>query len=402
MTSGEPGRRARVVLVHDGTVVGALPSVDLELPWWPEADDLVTAIRARDGLEITVLRLLETEPARVSGGEVSYLAETDSRPAAALQPWPGDSLTVQPLRQTWARPGGPGELLAWADDQLAVAGWARTGAAQQMRSWNLSTLWRIPTARGRVWLKAVPHFFAHEGAVIDWIGAPVAPRLIDFVPGRALLVDIDGPTNHDVRDPVALQPMVDLLTGLQQRALGRLDELVDLGVPDRRLPTGVARWEAVVEDWGSTLAVGERRALAGLMRRLPALIAEIEACGVPDTLVHGDFHAGNVAGRPDGYVILDWGDSYVGHPLSDELAFVERLPAQVQVAARSWFVAAWQRIVPGSDPGRAAELLGSVVALEAAAMYARFCAAIEPDERVYHASDVIRMLRRAARDQLSR
>jgi hypothetical protein len=28
-------------------------------------------------------------------------------------------------------------------------------------------------------------------------------------------------------------------------------------------------------------------------------------------------------------------------------------------------------------------------------MYARFCAAIEPDERVYHASDVVRMLRRA-------
>ena len=26
----------------------------------------------------------------------------------------------------------------------------------------------------------------------------------------------------------------------------------------------------------------------------------------------------------------------------------------------------------------------------------RFCAAIEPDERIYHASDVIRMLRRAA------
>jgi len=34
---------------------------------------------------------------------------------------------------------------------------------------------------------AVPDFFAHEGAVIDWIGAPVAPRLLDFAPGRALL-----------------------------------------------------------------------------------------------------------------------------------------------------------------------------------------------------------------------
>ena len=68
-----------------------------------------------------------------------------------------------------------------------------------MRTWNLSALWRIPTRGGRVWLKAVPDFFAHEGAVIDWIGVPVAPRLIDFDSGRALLVDIEGPTNHEVR-----------------------------------------------------------------------------------------------------------------------------------------------------------------------------------------------------------
>ena len=68
-----------------------------------------------------------------------------------------------------------------------------------MRTWNLSTLWRIPTDAGLIWLKAVPGFFAHEGAVIDWIGAPVAPRLIDFATGRALLADIAGGANHHYR-----------------------------------------------------------------------------------------------------------------------------------------------------------------------------------------------------------
>jgi hypothetical protein len=93
---------------------------------------------------------------------------------------------------------------------------------------------------------------------------------------------------------------------------------------------------------------------------------------------------------------LDWGDSFIGHPLLDELAFVERLPPAVQAAARGWFVDAWRRIVFGSQPARAIELLEPVMVLEAAAMYARFCAAIEPDERIYHASDVVRLLRRAA------
>jgi len=384
------------VLVHHGQVLGVLPPVMLELPWWPEADDLVTAVRQRDGIEITVLRLLHTASHRISGGEVTYLAETDRPPQVALASWAGDPLADQPLRQTWARPGGPAELLAWADDRLARAERDRSGRAQQMRTWNLSALWRIPTTEGRVWLKAVPDFFAHEGAVIDWIGAPVAPRLIDFDTGRALLVDIEGPTNHEVRDPGALSPMVELLTGLQHRALNRLPELIALGVPDRRLSTVVDRAAAVLEQWGSSIEPAERRSLEAVMAGLPARVAAIADCGVPDTLVHGDFHAGNVAGRLGGYVILDWGDSFVGHPLLDELAFVERLPPTVQVTARGGFVDAWRRAVPGSQPARAIELLEPLVSLEAAAMYARFCAAIEPDEQVYHASDVVRMLRRAA------
>jgi hypothetical protein len=392
----QAGRQASVVLVHQGRVLGVLAPVALEMPWWPEADDLVTAVRERDGVEITVLRLLHTVSDRIAGGAVTYLAETDRPPRAQLGVWRGDPLADQPLRQAWAHPGGPAALLDWADDRLAAAGLDRTGRAQQMRTWNLSALWRIPTRGGRVWLKAVPDFFAHEGAVIDWIGEPVAPRLIDFDSGRALLVDIEGPTNHEMQDPAALSPMVELLTGLQHRAMDRITELIVLGVPDRRLTSLTDRVAPVLEQWGPAIELSERRSLETLLTDLPARVAAINDCGVPDSLVHGDFHAGNVAGRPGDYVILDWGDSFVGHPLLDELAFVERLPPAVQIAARSWFVDAWQQIVPGSQPARAAELLEPVVSLEAAAMYARFCAAIEPDERVYHASDVVGMLRRAA------
>ena len=219
------GRLASVVLVHRGEVLGLLPPVALEMPWWPEAHDLVAAVRERDGIEITVLRLLQTRSDRIAGGEVSYLAETDRPPSASLADWPGDPLADHPLRQVWARPGGPAEILGWAEERLADRGLTRTGPAEQMRTWNLSTLWRIPTDEGLIWLKAVPDFFAHEGAVIDWIGAPVAPRLIDFATGRALMADIAGGANHELQDPAALRPMVRLLTDLQQRALDRLDEL---------------------------------------------------------------------------------------------------------------------------------------------------------------------------------
>jgi len=390
------GRLASVVLVHRGEVLGRLPPVSLAMPWWPEAQDVIAAVRERDGIEITVLRLLQATSDRIAGGEITYLAETDRPPAVRLADWPADPLADHPLRQAWARPGGPAEILGWAEERLADRGVTPTGRAEQMRTWNLSTLWRIPTDAGLIWLKAVPGFFAHEGAMIDWIGTPVAPRLLDYAPGRALIADIVGGADHHVQDPASLRPMVRLLTGLQQRALGRLDELAAIGVPDRRLGTMLPRIADVVQQWGGPLGLAERRSLEALVTGLPTRLSAIDACGVPDTLVHGDFHSGNVAGRPDGYVILDWGDSFLGHPLIDELAFTERLPLPVQHAARAWFVSDWERIVPGADPARAARLLEPMVALLAAVMYANFCRDIEPDERIYHASDVLRMLHQAA------
>jgi Ser/Thr protein kinase RdoA (MazF antagonist) len=172
--------------------------------------------------------------------------------------------------------------------------------------------------------------------------------------------------------------------------------LTALGVPERRLATMIPRVADVVEQWGSALELPEHRSLEALVAGLSARVTAIEECGVPEALVHGDFHPGNVAGRPGDYVILDWGDSFLGHPLIDELAFVERLSPSGQTAAREWFVTAWKRIAPGSDPARAAHLLEPLVTLLAAVMYADFCAHIEPDERIYHSADVGRMLRQAA------
>lgn len=114
--------------------------------------------------------------------------------------------------------------------------------------------------------------------------------------------------------------------------------------------------------------------------------------------MHGDFHPGNVVGTPAACVLIDWGDSFVGHPLIDELAFTQRLDAQDRAVAGRCLVDAWRRTAPGADPERAAELLRPVLPLLAAVMCADFCAGIELDERIYHESDVVRMLHQAIVD----
>ena len=391
----ESGRTATVVLVSGGTVLGALPPVSMAMPWWAESADVVAAVRQVHGIDVTILRLLTAPSDRQWGGDVTYLAETEQAPAGRLTPWPDDPLREEPLRQEWAKPGGPAALLDWAQQQLAERGIRCTGVAEQMRSWNLSGIWRLPTSAGPVWPRPPPSFFAHEGAVMDWIGPPTAPALYGWERGRVLMAEVPGGANHQTSGS-ALEPMVRLLTRLQGESVGRTDELLRLGVPERRLGLMQPPVEAVVAEHGATLDERERSIVERLVETLPARVAAIDACGVPDGLVHGDFHPGNVGGTPNRYVLLDWGDSFVGNPLVDELAFTERLGERDATAARRWFASAWRSIVPACEPERAAELLRPVLPLLAAVMYARFCAGIEPDERVYHRRDITSMLRRAS------
>ena len=112
------------------------------------------------------------------------------------------------------------------------------------------------------------------------------------------------------------------------------------------------------------------------------------ACGLPDALVHGDAHPGNAIGSGDRTVLIDWGDSFVGHPGFDALRIGVGLEADAEQELIEGWARLWQASVPGSDPLRAARLLRPVESLRLAAVYAHFLANIEPSERVFHADDV--------------
>jgi hypothetical protein len=384
-----------VLCNEEGTLLGALPPIDLEGPHWPEVAEIVTVLDQRYGVGATVLRLLEAPEGARGGGSGAYLAEVDRTPETALAAWPTDSLVDHPLRQAWARPGGARRDLEWATAALDTAGLRRTGPARQIKSWNLSSIWCLPTDHGDTWLKVVPPMFAHEAAVVAYLGSPSVPRLVAGEPGRMLMVDIAGEDNFSASG-CALLPMVRMLIDLQLGCIDRVDELLALGVPDHRLIARAPGLASVVAGHQDALEQGELRALDQLLAGLDARCRDIESCGVPETLAHGDFHPGNVRGPLGDYVILDWSDSCVAHPLTDELAFFRPLSANDRALVGSAWTAAWRDAVPGCDPARAKKLLRPLMPLGAALTYAVFCATIEPDERVYHAIDVPDALKDAA------
>jgi hypothetical protein len=393
-----PPRVVTLVLVDaGGAVLGALAPFTADTPWWMDMGPVVDAVLARDGVRVTVLRILRAEQAAAHGGAVTYLAQLDANSRLpATQPWAGE-LPDDPKRHAYARVNGPAADLAWAAGVLEARGAALAGPPRQIRTWNLSSLWCLGSSMGTVWLKVVPPFFAHEGGVLaTLVDAPV-PRLLGREGCRMLLAEVEGTDLYGAKLPRCLA-MIDLLVGLQSAWLGRADELAPLGLPDWRGPAMTLALGTLVQRRAGEFAKDDRAVLTAFVSGLPARFAALADCGIPDGLVHGDFHPGNFRGQAkapgEGLSLLDWADSGLGHPLLDQPAFLDRMVASGVAAARAHWAAAWRRAVPQADVERAAHLLAPIANARQALIYQRFLDGIEQAERPYHEADVGSWLRR--------
>jgi len=398
-----------VVCSGSGELLGALPEYRVDSPWWSEIQPVVEGARAAFGIGVVILRLLSADsPTPMSGGTVDYLAELvgDLPAGLALAAVDADADGgEQPLRAAWARPGGVAATVAWADGVLGALGRRRTGPAVQVKSWNLSSALRLPTAEGNAWCKSVPPFMADEGTLINMIAAgdpTIVPPVLGSDPETrtVLLGDVAG-EDQWVAPEERLIEMVHRLVALQAQWAGRTGELLAAGLSDVRGVSLPARFGALLArpDVRAPFTRAELTTLDTLVADLPARLEALAACGLPETLVHGDFHPGNWRFGSDGLVLLDWGDAGVGHPLFDWAgSFLGHVPEAMRMNVRDAWLEAWRAERPNADPARAGDLIRPIAALRAALVYQGFLDGIEPTERIYHEADVPECLRWAVRE----
>ena len=244
-------RIVTLVLVDaDGALLGSLPPFEAELPYWQEMSDVVRLTRVHHGIDLNVLRLLTTELSLPHGGAVTYLAQVDDVVTISLAPFDPEirvlALRTEPLRATYAEIGGPARSLQWASDVLGPV------RAHQQRTWNLSAIWRLESQSGVVWLKQVPDFFAHEPTALGWLSREVpdlAPHVIAVDGnGRQLLGDAEGDDLYDA-DATTRVHIARLAHQFQSVAVDACDDLVALGIPDRR-GTTLTHWiRSMLSGW---------------------------------------------------------------------------------------------------------------------------------------------------------
>ncbi|MGK5550040.1 aminoglycoside phosphotransferase family protein [Actinomadura kijaniata] len=389
------GRTVSAHVTADGEGLGTIGPFPVDSPWWAETGPVVARLRRALGVPVVVLRLLEVEGGEGGrDGHVTYHVEALGRPAPGLLSGAvdHDALTApEPSRAPWARLDGLRELLDWASDALAGLGRPVTGPAEQHRTWNLSGVFRLPTAAGPVWVKALPAFAADEAAAIAAlarIDPGIVPAVLAAGNRRLLMEDLPGEDCWNAAAPLVVSA-VSRMAAAQARYDGGGEAL-----PDRRPPVLAGRVAALLDErLAGDLTEAERAAAHRLNRRWEAL-AE---CGLPATLVHGDFHPGNWRSGGGPPVVLDFADAHVGDPVLDGLRAFDYLPGDRKaVAARAW-AGTWRRHRPRSRPERALALAEPLAHLAYAVRYQEFLDGVEPSERIYHLDDPVSCVREALR-----
>ena len=235
--------------------------------------------------------------------------------------------------------GAPG----WAATRVEV-----TGPAELVKHRPWSTVWRLPTAAGPVWLKACPPRTAHEVRLLAALGGwdvphVLVPLAVDVEAGRVLLPD-GGPTLRDTGTAAARWPAALATYARVQRAtVPHADDLVALGVPDLRPPALPAVAADLLGRWAPELR--------GLLPQLTDECAELAALGPPAALQHDDLHDGNVFAR--GVRPFDWGDACVAHPWTSLLV---ALDVEDPGPARAAYLAEWAVPADAAARERAAAL----------------------------------------------
>jgi hypothetical protein len=276
---------------------------------------------------------------------------------------------VPAQRAPWARPGWLDELREWVSGHVAV----RSGP-HLVRQWPLSSVQRFETDEGSLYLKAAFSLFHHEPVMTEALSREhpgLVPEVVAVQRRRGWLLmrELQGP-HVDGRPVDAWHEMVRVLAGIQQAWLGRAEELVAFGAPDRSLERLRAQLPQVIDD----LAPRARPSLPRL-ERLCDRLAETE---LVNTLVHGDFHPGNGVAGPSGIVIFDWSDACVAPALFDLPTFLDwtRFGSRRRAFVRT-YAACW----PRREMERLWPLVAPLAHLHHAVSYRDIGTALEPADR---------------------
>ncbi|MEV4582605.1 aminoglycoside phosphotransferase family protein [Nonomuraea jabiensis] len=383
-----------VIVDQDGAVLcdmtggsPALPRMRFDGRWPPMDSELTDRVRRELGPATVVLEPLDFTT-------VVLLAAGGTRPVSADGlAWHGhDAVAGQsvafdrraarsrPPVSDWFRPGWFERAESSIDAEIKAAGRVRLGPTRQIKHWSMSAVLRTPTDRGDLYLKAVLPRLAREPDITRYLAslriAPFATITAVSPRDRWWLAEDFGGVDGWALSTEQRRACLEQLVMVQKETIHRGDELIAAGcVPlsPASLADGVrstmARddiWRApkLAKNLGRALTGEEADRLRALTPYLVECVERLDEAAVPATIVHRDFHPGNVIVRDDGILLHDWSFATVTNPLFDLASWLLDVSEPDAASYLDAFFAAWaDTVAPERMRGawRVAKPLAAVV-----------------------------------------
>lgn len=249
---------------------------------------------------------------------------------------------------------------------------------EHLRSWERSSIWRIPAKEGMLYLKVVPPHFGHEPALTHFLHSlypAQIPAVCEFpYKNHLLMPDYGGQSLMEIQHLETWAAALQRYAQLQVSLIPYDTTLKNLGVPERSLQWLDHHIESLLLD-ESTFSQGQRvwqdeaiQTLRDSIPRLHAAVTALQQVNVPLTLEHGDLWAGQIIVRDGDYLITDWSDCTLTHPFFSLPFFLSELandlpgvPVEVsEKQLREAYFSAW---VDYETPERLAEAMTQVALL---------------------------------------
>jgi aminoglycoside phosphotransferase (APT) family kinase protein len=372
--------RQLCALLHDGQVLTdearRVPAYDDDGRHTPLADRVAasgdpTAVLAAPQLQVRadpmeLLSVFTPRAGRVPGvwTAVADLAEDHDVVAALLSVDAVTAGRAQPpaRRPDWFATSWYDEVEAWVDDRLAALGRRRTGPSEPVKVWSMSAVLKIPSDPDPVWLKAACRHFHAEPALTRLVSQMLpahTPSVIatDDERGWTLTEHMAGADEEAVPEGIG-PPAARIAAALQLRSLEHLPEISAAGVPVRDLTATRHGFDEILAASAELVQLTPDEVAAAQAARptVHALLEELDSLGIPDTLVHGDLHSGNVAQDGDSLLLYDWSDASVSHPFLDVVLLGSRLSDDEREATLAAYAEVWRAAYPLLDTTRALAL----------------------------------------------
>ena len=226
----------------------------------------------------------------------------------------------------------PWETSAWLWDTarkvnavLKDLGYEVTGPYEQHQTSSTAIVLRIPTKRGRLYLKAS---HKREGLTMRCV-AKFASFLVPNpmyvnVADELMIMNDYGPTLADRFSKEDYNSILKLHGKLQLASVEHLRELKEIGIPQMDFKSLKTRTEKLLEDCEVDESLREVSGIAELQPYRDTLYLLLQKLYVdsdlPRTIVHGDVYDENIikTGQEDmKYVLYDWGCARIDIPFTD-------------------------------------------------------------------------------------